>query len=196
MPENLYVDPRELTRDVVFPDPAKIKVYDTTLRDGEQTPGVAFSPAQKYRIARLLSEIGVHIVDVGFPFVAPSERETLRLIVAGKRAGEIRPDLEILVMCRAHQADVDATLRSLEEVGATPDEITFLTFSSASDLHIKVKLGPTLLRREGEEAAGKDMAWYREANIRMLEDTCRYIRGHGVASIELGTEDASRSNPD
>ncbi|MBC8515496.1 hypothetical protein H8D30_06560 [bacterium] len=196
MNESLFVDPRTLTEHLSWPKEETIRIYDTTLRDGEQTPGVAFSPNQKYQIATALSDIGAHIIDVGFPFVAPSERETLRQIIAGKRRGEIRDDLEILVMCRADKRDVDATLSTLKEVGASPDEITFLTFTSASDLHLQVKLGPTLLKREGEESAGKTGAWYREANIRMMEDICSYIRSQGVTTIELGTEDASRSDLD
>lgn len=192
--EGLLVDPRRFTEGVTFPDPRLIRVYDTTLRDGEQTPGVAFSPEQKYTIARLLSDAGVHIIDVGFPSVASSEREALRRIIRGKREGTIRDDLEILVMCRAVRTDVDAILRTLDEVGAAPDEITFLTFTSASDLHIRVKLRDTLLRREGASDRGKDPAWFREANVRMMEDICSYIRDHGVREIEFGTEDASRSD--
>ena len=177
-----------------FPDPKTIKVYDTTLRDGEQTPGVAYSPEQKYEVTKMLSDTGVHIIDIGFPFVASSERQALQKIVTGKRNGEIREDLEILVMCRANKNDVDATLKTLEKVGAKPSEITFLTFTSASDLHIKVKLGPTLLKREGETKIIEDVKWYREANCRMMEEICSYIKSYGVKKIELGTEDASRSD--
>ncbi len=193
---NLYIDPRKYTEHNTFPSPKKIKVYDTTLRDGEQTPGVAYSPNQKYEITKMLSDTGVHIVDVGFPFVASSERETLRKIIEGKRLGEIREDLEILVMCRANKNDVDATLKTLDKVGAKPSEITFLTFTSASDLHIKVKLGPTLMKRENQTSPIEDIAWYREANCKMMEETCSYIKSHGVKKIELGTEDASRSGID
>jgi len=194
--ECLFVDPRTLTDRVSFPDPTRIRVYDTTLRDGEQTPGVAFSAEHKFEIARLLSDAGVHIIDVGFPAVAPAEREILRQIVRAKRDGTIRQDLEVLVMCRANRNDVDAVLRTLDEIGAAPDEITILTFTAASDLHIKVKLCKTLLRRENETPDGKDTAWYREANIRMMEDICSYIRSQGIREIEFGTEDASRSDAD
>ena len=191
---DLYIDPKKYTNKNSFPDPKTIKVYDTTLRDGEQTPGVAYSPEQKYEVTKMLSDTGVHIIDIGFPFVAPSERQALQKIIAGKRNGEIRKDLEILVMCRANKNDVDATLKTLEKVGAEPSEITFLTFTSASDLHIKVKLGPTLLKREGKTRFIEDVQWYREANCKMMEEICSYIKSHGVKKIELGTEDASRSD--
>lgn len=194
--QRLFVDPRTLTDGVSFPDPARIRIYDTTLRDGEQTPGVAFSPDQKYEIACRLSDIGVHIIDVGFPSVSASEREILQRIIQGKRDGVIRQDLEILVMCRANRQDVDTILRTLEEMGAAPDEITVLTFTAASDLHIKLKLANILLRREGSSPAGKNIAWYREANIRMMEDICSYMLSRGIRRIEIGTEDASRCDVD
>ena len=68
---DLYIDPKKYTNKTSFPDPKTIKVYDTTLRDGEQTPGVAYSPEQKYEVTKMLSDTGVHIIDIGFPFVAP-----------------------------------------------------------------------------------------------------------------------------
>jgi len=55
--DHLINDPRKFTSDLNFPPPEKIKIYDSTLRDGEQMPGVAFSPGQKYQLAKELSEI-------------------------------------------------------------------------------------------------------------------------------------------
>ena len=83
--EELARDPRRFSHDLLFPPADRIRVYDDTLRDGEQMPGVAFSPHDKYELARALSDIGVHIMDVGFPAVGGSERETLRLVLEGKR---------------------------------------------------------------------------------------------------------------
>src|SRR3979409_2426266 len=85
---DLARDPKRFAHDLEFPPPAKIRVYDDTLRDGEQMPGVAFTPKDKYELARMLSDIGVHIMDVGFPYVSESERETLRLVLAGRQTGE------------------------------------------------------------------------------------------------------------
>ena len=65
--------PSTFTRGTTFPRAREIRLYDTTLRDGEQTPGVAFTPAQKYELAVMLSEAGLHILDMGFPSAAPSE---------------------------------------------------------------------------------------------------------------------------
>ena len=63
-------DPTAFSHDLKFPPAEKIRVYDDTLRDGEQMPGVAITPRDKYELARMLSEIGVHIMDVGFPSVS------------------------------------------------------------------------------------------------------------------------------
>ena len=197
--EELIRDPRDFEHDLTFPAPDRLRIYDSTLRDGEQMPGVAFSPEVKYEIALRLSEIGVHIIDVGFPAVGPSERRALGLILGAKRRGELRSDLEILVMCRSTRADVDATLEVLEELGEPPDAVTFFIFTAASDLHIKYKLGRSLLAREGKDQKqwlDLPVQWYRQANLRMLCDVIAYCRSRGVGSIEYGGEDGSRANLD
>ena len=76
----LIQDPKTYTRDLEFPDPDKIFLYDDTLRDGEQMPGVAFSPQQKVELAELLSEIGVDVMDVAFPVSSESDRQALSLL--------------------------------------------------------------------------------------------------------------------
>ncbi len=195
--EKLYFDPRVFTDTSGFPPPEEIRIYDTTLRDGEQAPGLAFTPKQKQTLAEMLSEAGVHILDLGFPAVSETEREALSRIVESKRAGRIRKDVELLVMCRSNPRDIDLTIEALRQVGAEPSEITFLIFTSASDLHIKYKLGPTLIRREGrslEEMDTLPIEFYRQANIRMVEEAIHYARERGVGYIEFGTEDASRSD--
>src|SRR5690242_12652832 len=83
-------DPKRFSHDLSFPPAEKIRVYDDTLRDGEQMPGVAITPKNKYELARMLSDIGVHVMDVGFPSVSEGERETLRLVLNGRKKGELR----------------------------------------------------------------------------------------------------------
>src|SRR2546430_17649077 len=112
-------------------------------------PGVAITPKDKYELARMLSEIGVHVMDVGFPSVSEGERETLRLVLEGKRRGELREDLEILCMMRSTKGDIDATFRVMDELGFPRDSVTYFIFTSASDLHVKYKLGRNLLAPEG-----------------------------------------------
>src|SRR5690349_1135726 len=162
-------------------------------------PGVAISPRHKYELARALSDIGVHVMDVGFPTVSESERETLRLVLEGRRRGELREDLEVLCMMRSNPADIDATMRVIDELGYPRDEISYFIFTSASDLHVKYKLGRTLLVREGIPASEwleLPVEFYRDANVRMMCDAIRYARSAGAALIEFGGEDGSRADPE
>ena len=197
--ERLAREPSDFVHDLRFPPVERIRVYDDTLRDGEQMPGVAFSPRVKYDIARMLSDIGVHSMDVGFPAVAPSEQETLRLVLDGRRRGELRDDLEVVCMNRAGKGDLDTTIRTVDQVGLTPDAITYLVFTSGSDLHVKYKLGRSLLHREGRpqrDWLGLPLDWYRAANIRLCTDAIAYLRSLGGVDIEFGAEDGSRADVD
>ncbi|HLQ60971.1 MAG TPA: hypothetical protein VK131_03820 [Candidatus Acidoferrales bacterium] len=190
-------DPKRFAHDLRFPPAEKIRVYDDTLRDGEQMPGVAFSPRVKYELARELSAIGVHIMDVGFPAVSASERETLRLILEGRRRGELREDLEVLCMMRSTKPDIDATMRAVDELGFKRDDVTYFIFTSASDLHVKYKLGKTLLAREGVPASEwleLPVSFYRQANLRMMCEAIAYARDQGATAVEFGGEDGSRAD--
>ena len=81
-----------------------VTVFDTTLRDGEQTPGIAFTFEQKIEIARQLSSIGVHTIEAGFPASSSAEKETVAAIK--------KLDLEANVcgLARSVKADVDACI--------------------------------------------------------------------------------------
>ena len=193
----LIAPPARFTAQTSFPRAREIRLYDTTLRDGEQTPGVAFTPDQKYELAVMLSDAGLHMLDVGFPSAAPSERRALGLILEGKRKGTIRPDLEIVVMCRSNHRDIDITIDTLAELGAKPTDCSFFIFTSGSDLHLKYKIGKTLLQREGrrvDEWLDLPVSFYREANIRMSCDAIAHARRRGVETIEFGGEDGSRAD--
>lgn len=197
--EELVREPHRFQHDLKFPAPDRIRIYDDTLRDGEQMPGVAIRPERKYELARMLSDIGVHIMDVGFPYVSAGERETLRLVLEGRRRGEIREELEVLCMMRCNRADIDATMRVMDELGYPRSEVSYFIFTSASDLHLKYKLGKTLLAREGVPPAEwleLPVRFYRDANLRMLTDAIRYAREQGAETIEFGGEDGSRADPD
>ncbi len=122
-------DAKTFSHDLTFPPADKIRVYDDTLRDGEQMPGVAITPKHKYELARMLSDIGVHIMDVGFPSVSEGERETLRLVLEGRKRGEIRKDLEVVCMMRSTRPDIDATMRVIDELGYGRDEVTYFIFT-------------------------------------------------------------------
>ena len=195
--DSLIAPPSRFTAGTTFPRAKEIRLYDTTLRDGEQTPGVAFTPEQKYELAGLLSDAGLHMLDVGFPSAAASERRALELILAGKRDGRLRKDLEIVVMCRSNTRDIDTTVEILKEMGAEPTDVSFFIFTSGSDLHLKYKIGKTLLQLEGrraEEWLDLPVAFYREANVRMATQAIAHARRRGVAIVEFGGEDGSRAD--
>jgi isopropylmalate/homocitrate/citramalate synthase len=138
-------------------------------------------------------------MDVGFPAVSEDERRSLQLIMQGKKKGEIRADLDVVVMCRSNSGDIDATLTALDDIDVAPSEVTFFVFTSGSDLHMKYKIGKTLLAREGKpesEWLDLPLSFYRDANIRMHCDAIKYARDHGVERVEFGGEDGSRGDVD
>jgi isopropylmalate/homocitrate/citramalate synthase len=196
--EQLIRDPREFTREVRFPDPASIRLYDETLRDGEQMPGVCYTPAQKLEIAKTIAAMGVHVMSIGFPAASQGDRRTLQLVMEAKRKGELG-DVEIVVMCRSNRHDIDVTVETLRAVNIDPREVTFFIFTSGSDLHLKYKIGKTLLRFEGrDESDWLDLPldFYRDANIRLQCDAIQHARDRGVERIEFGAEDGSRGDVD
>lgn len=196
--ERLIRNPREFTKDLPFPKASDIRIYDETLRDGEQMPGVCYTPAQKYEIAKRLAEIGVHVMSVGFPAASAGDRKTLQLVMDGKRRGELG-NVEIVVMCRSNPKDIDVTVRTLDEIGVSPSEVTFFIFTSGSDLHLKYKIGKTLLKLQGRderEWLDLPLEFYRDANIKLQCDAIRYARERGVTTIEFGAEDGSRGDVD
>lgn len=197
--DTLARPPLAFTGGKAFRDPKDIKIYDDTLRDGEQMPGVAFSPEQKLELAILLSDIGVHVMDVSFPVVSESDRRSLQLCVEAQRRGKIRPDVELLAMCRSNTGDLDAVVDTLKAIGAPPDAVAVLVLSTLSDLHMKYKIGQFLLKREGRdqrEWLDLPVEFYRKANIRMITDAVTAARERGFRRVEFAAEDASRSNLD
>ncbi|RLE48915.1 MAG: homoaconitate hydratase [Candidatus Methanomethylicota archaeon] len=103
-----------------------VTIYDTTLRDGEQTPGVRFSVDDKVLIARKLDEFGIHEIEAGFPVVSEEER------VAVKKVASERLKAKVLALCRALRNDVDVALSC--------DVDGVIIFIPLSDLHLKYKL--------------------------------------------------------
>ena len=194
--DQLLVDPKEYTCNLKLPPANSLRIYDSTLRDGEQMPGVAFSPETKLSIALELSRIGCHTLEVGFPAVSEGERKALGLILRARRAGAIRPDVEIVVMCRSRQDDILQAIRAIRCSGFEPSEVTFLLFTSASRLHCKYKLGLTLLRYGGipeQEFSEVPVTVFQKLNCRLVSDAISFALSCGVQKIDFGAEDASRT---
>jgi isopropylmalate/citramalate/homocitrate synthase-like protein len=100
-------------------------VYDSTLRDGEQTPGVCFSKDQKLHIAYLLDELGINMIDAGFPVVSKAEQEAITAI---SKAGL---DTKVFALARLKKSDIDLCLNC--------DIDGILLFVGTSNIHIKHK---------------------------------------------------------
>ena len=86
--------------------PDIIRIFDTTLRDGEQSPGCSMSPQQKVVMARALDALGVDVIETGFPASSESDRDATRLIAREVR----RPTLAVLSRCLP--ADIEASARA------------------------------------------------------------------------------------
>jgi methanogen homocitrate synthase len=117
----------------------KIAVYDSTLRDGEQMPGVSFKCQDKIEIARKLNKIGVPQIEAGFPAVSKQEKEA---VLAVKKEGL---SSEILALSRLRKEDIDVCLAC--------DIDMILLFIASSEIHLKYKLKMTkdeALRKTGE----------------------------------------------
>ena len=145
-----------------FEDPIKheVKIYDETLRDGEQTIGVAFSPEQKLEIARGLLEAGVRDMTVGFPAVSESERETVRRIVSLKQSDGMGG------LARPVSSDIDAVLAS--------NISNVVMFLAISDCHLKHKLNMDIERAFDQVQEQIRMATERGLNVRFsFEDASR-----------------------
>ena len=106
-------------------DMGDIEICDVTLRDGEQTPGVSFSKEEKIDIARMLDEIGVEIIEAGFPVVSQYEKDTI------KEIADLGLNAKICCLSRAVKSDIDAVIDTGAEVVGI--------FMGTSDLHLKYK---------------------------------------------------------
>jgi isopropylmalate/homocitrate/citramalate synthase len=196
--EPRIVEPQSYTQGLI-PANRPVRLYDTTLRDGEQSPGVMFQPHVKLRIAKELSRIGCHIVDLGFPAVGADEREALRLVLAARRRGEIRHDLEIVVMSRADERDIRLTADAISALGDDPADVTVMVFTATSALHASVKLGDRLKRYMHADARATRIASpdvYLRANCELIKESFEAARRCGFRRVEFGAEDASRTPVD
>src|SRR4029077_7668843 len=111
----------------------KIQIFDTTLRDGEQSPGFSMNRDEKLKLAHQIEELGVDVLEAGFPIASPGDLEATRAVAA-----EIM-HCRVAALARARQEDGDPARRGLEPA-AKPRLHLFL---ATSDLHLKHKLRAT-----------------------------------------------------
>jgi 2-isopropylmalate synthase len=146
--------------------PEKVIIFDTTLRDGEQTPGASLNVDEKLQIARSLELLNVDVIEAGFPFASRGDFEAVRAV-----AWEIRTP-QIAGLCRAYEKDIDAAWEAIKE--ATQPRIH--TFISTSDNHLKYQM-----KKSREEVL--------EMAVAAVKHAARY-----TSNVEFSAMDASRSD--
>jgi len=146
----------------------RVIVFDTTLRDGEQSPGAALNVTEKLEIARILEAMKVDVIEAGFPISSPGDFKAVQVI-----SQEIR-DCVICGLTRAREGDIDAAAEALKNA-ARPRIHTGL---GVSDVHIRYKLRTT-----------------REGALEMGVNAVRYAKRF-VDDVQYYTEDAGRADPD
>jgi 2-isopropylmalate synthase len=145
-----------------------VRIFDTTLRDGEQSPGFSMNTEEKLRMARQLAALNVDVIEAGFPIASRGDLEAVRMV-----AKEVR-DVPIAALARAKKEDVSAAIEALEPAAAPRLHV----FLATSDLHLRVKLN--LTREQALEAIG---AMVRQGRQRVEE-------------VEFSAEDAGRTDID
>jgi 2-isopropylmalate synthase len=145
-----------------------VRIFDTTLRDGEQSPGFSMNTDEKIRMARQLAALGVDIIEAGFPISSRGDLEAVKMV-----AKEVR-NVPIAALARAKKQDVEAAIEALEPAAASRLHI----FLATSDLHLRVKLHMT-----------------REQALEAIGSMIRFGRQH-VGEVEFSAEDAGRTDID
>src|SRR5437868_260444 len=145
-----------------------VRIFDTTLRDGEQSPGFSMNTSEKLRMARQLAALNVDVIEAGFPIASRGDLEAVQMV-----AKEVR-DVPIAALARAKKEDVRAALEALEPAAAPRLHV----FLATSDLHLRVKLNMT-----------------REQALEAIAAMIRYGRQH-VEEVEFSAEDAGRTDID
>ncbi len=151
--------------DAVRNKPEPVRIFDTTLRDGEQSPGFTMNAEQKILFAHALADLGVDIIEAGFPNSSPADFNAVRII-----AREVRGST-IAALARCHPADIEACASALQQAAAPRIHV----FISTSPLHRQHKLGMS-----------------REQVIEHAIMGVSLARKH-VDDVEFSAEDASRT---
>ncbi len=152
-----------------FPD--RIIIFDTTLRDGEQSPGATLNVDEKLTIARQLARLGVDVIEAGFPFASPGDFQAVQMVA--EQVGT--PDGPVICgLARATRQDIQAAADALKPAARH----RIHTFIASSDIHLKYKLKKT-----------------REEVLSITDEMVAFAKSF-TADVEFSPEDASRSEPD
>jgi 2-isopropylmalate synthase len=148
----------------------RVMVFDTTLRDGEQSPGISLNTAEKLEIAHQLARLGVDVIEAGFPISSPGDFEAVQAIARTDFNGPTQP--VICALARTSSQDIDAAWEAVRD----SERPRIHTFIATSDIHIERKLQTTR-----EDVKGQVRAAVAHAR-QYTED------------VEFSPEDGSRSD--
>jgi 2-isopropylmalate synthase len=149
-------------------NPNRVAIFDTTLRDGEQSPGCSMNLKEKVRLARQLESLGVDIIEAGFPIASEGDFEAVRAVAASCR------EVTVAALCRTTEQDVARAAEALRRA-ARP---RIHTFVATSDIHLEHKLKKT-----------------RTEVLEMTRSAVRLARSF-ADEVEFSAEDATRSDVD
>ncbi len=161
-------------------NPNYVRIFDTTLRDGEQSPGATLTSAEKLEIAHALARLGVDVIEAGFPAASPDDLEAVRRIaveVGNPAEGESALSPEVPIICglaRATKLDIDKAWEAVQHA-KRPRIHTFL---ATSQIHMKYKL-----KMDPEEV------------VEQVREMVAYAKQY-CEDVQFSPEDAGRSDPE
>jgi 2-isopropylmalate synthase len=155
-----------------------VRIFDTTLRDGEQSPGATMTSAEKLEVARSLARMGVDIIEAGFPAASPDDLEAVRRIaveVGRPAVGESDATVPIIAgLARANKSDIDKAWEGVKDA----QHPRIHTFLATSQIHMKHKL-----KMDPEEV------------VQRVSEMVAYAKTF-CEDVEFSPEDAGRSDPE
>jgi 2-isopropylmalate synthase len=157
-------------------DPDYVRIFDTTLRDGEQSPGATLTSAEKVEIARMLAKLGVDVIEAGFPIASLDDFAAVKQI-ADEIGNEVFEDGYVPVICglsRANPKDIERAWDAVK--GAKLPRVH--TFVATSPIHMESKLNKT-----------------PDEVVEIAVNAVKFAKSLGCNDIEFSPEDAGRSDP-
>ncbi|KNA08899.1 hypothetical protein SOVF_158570 [Spinacia oleracea] len=154
-------------------DPNYVRIFDTTLRDGEQSPGAAMTPGEKLEIATQLALLGVDIIEAGFPASSKADLEAVKMI-AVEVGNDVDEEGYVPVICglsRCNKADIEAAWEAVKYARRP----RIHTFIATSEIHMKYKLNKS-----------------KEEVVDIAKSMVSYARSLGCHDVEFSPEDAGR----
>ncbi|MBM7853887.1 2-isopropylmalate synthase [Desulfohalotomaculum tongense] len=146
----------------------RVYLFDTTLRDGEQSPGVSLNAAEKVQIARQLAKMGIDVIEAGFPVTSQGDFAAVQAVARAVKGSAVA------ALARANFNDIDKAWEAVKDA----EQPRIHTFIATSDIHLKYKLR-------------KDRWQVLEAAVAAVKYACRY-----TSDVEFSAEDASRTDLD